>query len=105
MNGTRRIVLDRIREALAAAPPEPVRVPRDYERAPAHRQGDAERFAETVAEYQAQVLRVDAADIAATVAGLTGTGAGVAIPAGLPREWVAGIDTIVDRPEKPLAVT
>ncbi len=105
MNETRRIVLDRIRGALAAAPPEPVQVPRDYDREPAHGPGDAERFARTVAEYQAQVLPVEAAEIAATIAALTGAGARVAIPSGLPTEWTDGIDTVVDEPENPLAVT
>ncbi|WP_431238111.1 LutC/YkgG family protein [Mycolicibacterium aichiense] len=105
MNETRRIVLDRIREALAAAPPEPVQVTRDYDREPAHGPGDAERFARTVAEYQARVLAVEAADIAATVVELTGAGARVAIPSGLPGEWVDGIDTVVDRPENPVTVT
>ncbi|AKK25424.1 LUD domain-containing protein [Mycobacterium sp. EPa45] len=104
MNETRRIVLDRIRGALAAAPPEPVQVPRDYERTPSSGPGDADRFARTVAEYQARVLRVDADAIAATVAAVTGPGARLAIPAGLPTEWVAGNDAVVDHPEKPLAV-
>ena len=105
MNGTSRIVLDRIRGALAAAPPEPVQVPRDYEHAASHGPGDAERFAMTVAEYQAQVLAVEVAAIAATIADLTGPGARVAIPSGLPTEWVSGIDTAVDDPENRLAVT
>lgn len=105
MNETRRIVLDRIREALAAAPPEPVPVPRDYDRQPAHRPGDPDRFAEMVAEYRAQVLRVDATAIAATVAALLGPDAQVAIPAGLPPEWVNGIRTVADDTENPLPVT
>lgn len=105
MNETRRIVLDRIRGALAAAPPGPVQVPRDYDREPAHGPGDAERFAQTVAEYQAQVLPVEAPEIAATIAALAGAGARVAIPSGLPTEWVDGIDAVVDEPENPLAVT
>jgi L-lactate dehydrogenase complex protein LldG len=105
VNETRRIVLDRIRGALAASPPEPVRVPRDYDRRPADGPGDAERFAQTVAEYQAQVLRVEPVAISTTVAALIGTGARVAIPAGLPAEWVDGIDVVVDTPENPLAVS
>lgn len=105
MNETRRIVLDRIRGALAASPPEPVHVPRDYDRQPAQGPGDAERFARTVAEYQAQVLRVDPTAIAATLIRLTGAGARVAIPEGLPTEWVDGIDVTVDYLENPLAVT
>jgi L-lactate dehydrogenase complex protein LldG len=105
MSETRRIVLDRIRSALAAAPPGPVPVPRDYERAPALGPGDPERFAEMVSEYRAQVVRVDVASIAAAIAGLIGSGALVAIPAGLPREWVAGIRTAVDCVENPLAIS
>ncbi|APE17418.1 lactate utilization protein C [Mycobacterium sp. WY10] len=105
MTGTRRIVLDRIRGALAAAPPEPVHVPRDYDRAPAHGPGDWQRFAETVAEYRAHVVCVEPAAIASTVGALTGAGARVAVPAGLPAEWVGGIDVLVDKPENPLAVT
>jgi L-lactate dehydrogenase complex protein LldG len=105
MNETRRIVLDRIRGALAAAPPEPVQVPRDYERQPARGPGDPDRFAEMVAEYRAQVLRVDAAAIAGAIAGLLGPDARVAIPSGLPGEWVMRIRTVADDPENPLAVT
>jgi L-lactate dehydrogenase complex protein LldG len=105
MSETRRIVLDRIRGALAAAPPEPVQVPRDYERQSAGGPGDAERFAETVAEYRAQVLRVDDASIAGTIVTLTGPGARVAIPAGLPPKWVDGISIVTDEPENPLPLT
>ncbi|BBY63887.1 LutC/YkgG family protein [Mycolicibacterium helvum] len=105
MNETRRIVLDRIRGALAAAPPEAVQVPRDYERQPARGPGNPDRFAEMVAEYRAQVLRVDATAIAATIAALSGPDARVAIPADLPPHWVSGIRTVPDDPENPLAVT
>jgi len=105
MTETRRIVLDRIRGALAAAPPEPVQVPRDYERQPAHGPGDPERFAEMVAEYRAQVLRVGVASIGATIATLLDPDARVAIPAGLPAEWVHEIRTVADDPETPLPVT
>lgn len=105
MTETRRIVLDRIRGALAAAPPEPVPVPRDYERQPARGPGDPDRFAEMVAEYRAQVLRVDATAIAGTIAALLGPDARVAIPAGLPADWVMRIHTVADDPESPLAIT
>jgi L-lactate dehydrogenase complex protein LldG len=104
MNETRRIVLDRIRGALADAPPEPVQIPRDYERQPAHGPGDSDRFTEMVADYRAQVLRVDAAAIAAAIAALTAPDALVAIPSGLPAGWVDGIRTVVDDAENPLAV-
>jgi L-lactate dehydrogenase complex protein LldG len=102
---SRRIVLDRIRDALAAARPEPVRVPRDYDRQPADGPGDPDRFAETVAEYRAQVLRVDVDSIARTIATLTGPSTVVAIPSGLPPEWVVGIHTVTDTGESPLPVT
>jgi len=105
MTETRRIVLDRIRGALAAAPPEPVPVLRDYERQPARGPGDPDRFAEMVAEYRAQVLRVDATAIAGTIAALLGPDARVAIPAGLPADWVMRIHTVADDSESPLAVT
>ncbi|EHB55180.1 Lactate utilization protein B/C [Mycolicibacterium rhodesiae JS60] len=106
MTETRRIVLDRIRGALAAAPPAPVPVPRDYDRAPARGPGDPERFAERVAEYRARVLRLDdAAAIAATIAPLIDPDARAAVPAGLPPQWVHGIRTVTDDPENPLPVT
>jgi L-lactate dehydrogenase complex protein LldG len=102
---SRRIVLDRIRGALAAAPPEPVQVPRDYERQPARGPGDPDRFAEAVGEYRAQVLRVDVASIADTIATLTGPGTVVAIPSGLPPECVVGTRTVPDTRESPLPVS
>lgn len=105
MSETRRIVLDRIRGALAAAPPEPVQVPRHYDREPARGPGDAERFAETVADYKAHVFRVAPTAIAATVAARIGAQRRVAIPAGLPTDWIDGIDVVVDDPETPLSVT
>jgi L-lactate dehydrogenase complex protein LldG len=61
-------VLGRIREALATAPH--VVVPRDYDCESLGGAGDVERFAETIGEYQAQVLRIDAASVAATIASL-----------------------------------
>ena len=104
MTETRRIVLDRIRSALAAAPPDPVPVPRDYERQPADGPGNSDRFAETVAEYRAQVLRVDVGAIAATIAALVSPDALVAIPSDLPAEWLTGIRTAIDSTETPLGV-
>jgi L-lactate dehydrogenase complex protein LldG len=104
MTETRRVVLDRIRSALAAAPPEPITVPRDYERQPARQPGNPDRFAEMVAEYRAQVLRVDPAAIAATIAALLGPDDRVAVPSGLPPEWVMSIRTVIDDTENPLAV-
>jgi L-lactate dehydrogenase complex protein LldG len=96
-------VLGRIREALATAPPAPVVIPRDYNRESLGGAGDVERFAETVSEYQAQVLRIDAASVAATVASLIPPGGRVIVPADLPPEWIAGIDALTDDPADPLS--
>jgi L-lactate dehydrogenase complex protein LldG len=89
----RSVVLGRIREALAGLPPAPVVVPRDYDREPLRGRGDVEMFAETVAEYRAQVFRIQADAIAGTVATLLPAGAVVAVPDDLPAEWVAGART------------
>lgn len=105
MTDARRVVLDRIRAALAAAPAAPVEVPRDYDRVPAAGPGDAERFTRVVCEYRARVLDVAATGIAAAVAGLLAPGARVVIPPGLPADWVTGLDVAADSAEKPLGVT
>jgi L-lactate dehydrogenase complex protein LldG len=97
MSDAKSVVMQRIREALSAAPPEPVVVPRDYRREPLTGPGDVDRFAETVDEYRAQVLRVAAGDIAATVSSLV-SGGRVVVPADLPPEWVTGTDVVVDDP-------
>ena len=104
MTGSRRVVLDRIRAALAAAPADPVQVPRDYDRAPAAGPGDADRFADAVCEYRAQVLRVDVADIAPTVAGLIRSGGRAVVPPDLPAAWVRDLDVTRDSVENPLPV-
>ena len=98
-------VLGRIRAALAAAPPAAVVVPRDYDCEPLSGGGDVARFAETVAEYRAQVTRIDAAAIGATVASLVPTGRLVVIPGDLPAAWVEGVDTLADNPADPLSIT
>jgi len=105
MTTSRDVVLARIKSALAAAPPELIPVPRDYEREALRGSGDADRFAETVAEYRAQVVSVDAAAISATVASLVSAGARVAVPADLPAAWVQGVDVTIDQIEKPLSTT
>ncbi|WP_297595734.1 LUD domain-containing protein [Mycobacterium sp.] len=95
-------MLASVRSALAGAPASPVEVPRDYERTPLLGRGDVERFARTVAEYRARVLRIDQSEIAATVASLVPGGQQVAVPAGLPRDWIKYVDTITDAPDNPL---
>ncbi|MCI4673956.1 LutC/YkgG family protein [Candidatus Mycolicibacterium alkanivorans] len=105
MTTSRRVVLDRIRAALAAAPADPVEVPRDYDRAPVRGPGDTDRFTEAVCEYRAQVLRIKPGDIAATVAGLIPSGAHVVAPPDLPADWVGGLAVLADSPENPLGVS
>jgi len=97
VSDARAEVLGRIRTALGAGAPAVVRVPRDYDRAPLSRSGDVERFAATVADYRAQVHRVGASEVAATISALIGAGTAV-IPADLPPDWVTGIHTVVDDP-------
>ncbi|MEI6253060.1 MAG: LUD domain-containing protein [Mycobacteriaceae bacterium] len=98
----RAVVLGRIRAALAAAPPDPVIVPRDYDRQPLSGPGDVDRFAETVADYRARVLRMGAGEISATVASLLGPGAAVVVPDDLPADWVAGVHVVRDDRCEPL---
>lgn len=98
MDDAKAVVLGRIREALAGAPPAPVTVPRDYDRAPLRGVGDAVRFAETVGEYRARVHRHGAATVAATVASFLPTGGRVVVPADVPDDWVAGLDAVRDTP-------
>jgi L-lactate dehydrogenase complex protein LldG len=97
------VVMSRIRHALAAAPPTPVDVPRDYDRAPLTGRGDIDRFTHTVDEYRAQVHRIPHSAIAATVASLIPAGGRVVVPADVPSEWVAGVDAVPDDPPLPVA--
>lgn len=103
MTDARAEVLSRIRAALAAKPPESAEIPRDYDREPLDGPADIALFAETVADYRAQVLRIRAADIGATVASLVPAGAVVAIPDDLPVGWVAEVSTVRDDPAVPLS--
>ena len=97
MSDARAEVLGRIRAALGPDAPAAVQVPRDYDREPLSGNGDVERFAATVADYRAQVHRVGASEVAATIGALIGTGTAV-IPADLPPDWVTGVHTVVDDP-------
>jgi L-lactate dehydrogenase complex protein LldG len=96
------VVLNRIREALAVAPAARVVVPRDYDRESLAGAGDVERFAETVSEYRARVLRTPRDIVAATIASLIPLGGRVAVPADLPTEWIEGVDTLIDDPAVPI---
>jgi L-lactate dehydrogenase complex protein LldG len=98
----RSVVLARIREALSVVP-EPVQIPRDYDREPLRGTADIALFAGTVADYRAQVRRIGAGDISATVASLVPPGAVVAVPDDLPAGWVAEVGTARDDPAAPLS--
>ena len=83
-----------------------MQVPRDYDRTPSAGPGDADRFADAVVEYRAQVLRVDVADIAATVAGADPLGrAWWSCRRICPPTGCADLDVIRDSVENPLGVT
>lgn len=103
MTDARTAVLGRIRAALAAAPPPPVAVPRDYDHAPLTARGDIALFAETVADYRARVTRINDGAIGAAVASLLPPQAVVAIPDDLPQDWVAAVNTVRDSPAEPLS--
>ncbi|MGI8682234.1 MAG: LutC/YkgG family protein [Mycobacteriales bacterium] len=100
MSTARDEVLGRIRAALGDVPageraPD-VPVPRGYRHSldlPVAEIVDL--FAERVADYKAVVRRVQAADLAAAVTEILG-GRRVGVPAGLPQEWYAGCDVVVD---------
>ena len=96
------VVMERIQRALAAAEPPVVEVPRDYDREPLRGAGDVERFAETVGEYRAQVQRISADAVAATVAALIPAGGWAVVPADLPPDWVRGVDVLTDDPVLPI---
>lgn len=101
MTDARAVVLGRIHAALGKTTPAAVPVPRDYDRQPLTGGANVERFAETVADYRAQVHRVEPGQVATVIAALVGAGTAV-IPADLPTDWVAGVRTVVDYP--PVAV-
>ena len=102
MSDARAIVLQRIRAALAESPPAAVTVERDYDRRPLAGVADVARFAAAVDEYRARVLRIQACEIADTIASLVAADARLAIPADLPRDWIGGLDVVVDQPCDPL---
>lgn len=89
----RDAVLARIRASLADRPPG-VTIPRDYERALPPGTAIAELFVERVGDYQATVHRTTAGALSATIAAvLTVRGATrLAVPSGIPDDWLAGIE-------------
>jgi L-lactate dehydrogenase complex protein LldG len=100
----RDVVLERIREALADAPPV-ILVPRDYERALPTGTAIVDLFAERVSDYRATVHRTPAAGVAATTASVLETRGAtrVAVPAGLPKDWLAATEADAVADDPPLA--
>ena len=105
MSVAREEILGRIRAALCdvdGAPP--VAIPREYRRAGAV-PVDVDLFAERVADYKAEVHRVPAVDLAATVARLLGERGAhrIAVPPGLPPQWLPdGVEIARDEPALPV---
>ena len=92
----RDAVLVRIRAALADGP-QPVTVPREYERALPPATDIGELFVERVSDYRATVHRTTVEDLPTVVASvLSARGATrIAIPGGIPDTWLSSAD--VDR--------
>jgi L-lactate dehydrogenase complex protein LldG len=104
MASAKETILWRIRRATRDVPqeerPEDVSVECGYRREDdAPREEIVERFAESVAEYEATVHRVQADDLPGTIEGMLGR-RGVkrlVIPPYLPREWIPeGVETLRD---------
>jgi L-lactate dehydrogenase complex protein LldG len=84
--------------AALADRPQPSSIPRDYRRTGLP--GDViELFAERAAEYEASVRRVTPDELPAAIAGALGQrGArGIAVPPGLPRNWLSDTGAEVER--------
>lgn len=103
---SRDVVLGRVRDALALAPPVAQEIPREYRTG--RTMGDGERrelLIDRLVDYKATVHPCAAADLAATIArvlDLAGV-ARVGIPAGLDASWLAqfGGEVIVDSVDVP----
>ena len=93
---TKDEILARINEALVdrprTAPP-----PRDYLRTLESGTDVVELFARRAADYRATIHRIDAAGLPAAIAAAA-LGHRLAVPAGIPPAWTAGLDTVADDP-------
>ncbi|HEX6498878.1 MAG TPA: lactate utilization protein C [Micromonosporaceae bacterium] len=102
----REEVLARVRAALADRPVPPA-VPREYRRSAAPGDADVvDLFVERAADYRATVTRVSPDGVSdAVAAALAGRGARrVAVPDGVPADWIAGADVDAVRDQPPLTV-
>jgi L-lactate dehydrogenase complex protein LldG len=99
----RSVVLERIRAAIADGP-RPVEIPRAYETSLPAGTDVVERFNERVADYRANVHRVDDDQLPSAIARvLAGHGAGrVVVPSGVPAAWFgmlgSGFEPVTDDP-------
>ena len=100
----RDAVLRRIRTALADRP-EGVPTPRDYERSLPPGTAIGELFVERVSDYRATVHRTSAEGLSATIAMVVGERRAkrLAVPAGLPAGWLAGIEVECVPDDPPLS--
>lgn len=98
---TKDEILARIREALADRP-QTASPPRDYHRTLDPGTDVVELFAQRAADYRATIHRTDAAGLPAVIAATAG-GRRLAVPAGTPPAWTAGLSTIADDPPLPNA--
>jgi iron-sulfur cluster protein len=99
-------ILKRIAQALGDERPSPT-IPRGYRRSAGARPADpVDLFAARVGDYQATITRIDPDNLPATIAAiLRDAGAEtVAVPADLPREWVAAVTATVRRDTPPIPV-
>ena len=89
----RQVILERIAAALQDRP-DPVLVPRAYERAMPPGTDIAELFVERVSDYRATVVRTSESGLPAVIAAvLASRGARrLAIPSGVPDAWLAAAD-------------
>ncbi|WP_019854072.1 LutC/YkgG family protein [Actinopolyspora mortivallis] len=86
----RDVVLGRVREALAAAPPRPVEIPRDYRRERGlSDQRRLDMVVDRLTEYGAGVYRCRAEETATTVAAALSDARRIVVPPGLDRSWLA----------------
>jgi L-lactate dehydrogenase complex protein LldG len=101
VSGSRELILSRIRDALAGAPP-PQSPPRAYRsRGTLESPARSALLCERIGDYRAEVLRVDAGELAGAIAAAFAQrgAARVCAPAGIPAQWRSGGLDFVDDAE------